>query len=462
MAETVKVKSGDTMSALAKKAGVSLKAFIAANPQITNPNLIRPGQVLNIPGMPGNKKEEAYIANFENPITSQYDPRISINMGIAPVVTTSGGTGSEGGTGGWVKAGTVQTASGPVDVDANGLAADGSKPVAKVKKKVVSVYTDEKTGDVIDVYEDGTEEVRTKGTKIIDAQKAAEAAAAKRLAEKTSAFDILRREFKANGLEFLVTAAEDAIMNEETDAGRLLALRNSDAYKVRFSANAQRIAKGLTALDERAYLAMEDQYQNLMREYGLPESYYAKDTTGKQVGFEQLIANDVSNTELENRLITAQERVIRGAPQITQALKEFYPEITNGDILAYALDPKNALKNIQSKVTAAEIGGAALQSGLTTNLARAEELQKMGVNKASATEGYSAIGAGLQRGSELASIYGESPYSQATAESEVFKLTGAQEARKQRQKVTGLEKATFGGQTGLTGGALARDRAGGI
>ena len=272
----------------------------------------------------------------------------------------------------------------------------------------------------------------------------------------------MRREFKANGLEFLVTAAEDAIMNEETDAGRLLALRNSDAYKVRFSANAQRIAKGLTALDERAYLAMEDQYQNLMREYGLPESYYAKDTTGKQVGFEQLIANDVSNTELENRLITAQERVIRGAPQITQALKEFYPEITNGDILAYALDPKNALKNIQSKVTAAEIGGAALQSGLTTNLARAEELQKMGVNKASATEGYSAIGAGLQRGSELASIYGESPYSQATAESEVFKLTGAQEARKQRQKVTGLEKATFGGQTGLTGGALARDRAGGI
>ncbi len=36
---------------------------------------------------------------------------------------------------------------------------------------------------------------------------------------------------------------------------------------------------------------------------------------------------------------------------------------------------------------------------------------------------------------------------QATAESEIFKLTGEQEARKQRQKVTGLEKATFGGRT---------------
>ena len=119
------------------------------------------------------------------------------------------------------------------------------------------------------------------------------------------------------------------------------------------------------------------------------------------------------------------------------------------------------MEDIKRKVTAAEIGGAALQAGLTTNLARAEELNKYGVDKAEATAGYSTIGAGLQRGSELASIYGENPYTQATAESEIFKLSGAQEARKQRQKVTGLEKAAFGGQTGVSSGALARDRAGG-
>jgi hypothetical protein len=251
-------------------------------------------------------------------------------------------------------------------------------------------------------------------------------------------------------------------MNEETESGRLLALRSSPAYVQRFSANKQRVAKGLSALSEAEYLAMEDQYQELMRQYGLPASYYAKDATGKQVGFEQLIANDVSNLELGDRLMAAQDRVVNANPEVARALKQFYPDITNGDILAYTLDPKNAIKDIQRKVTAAEIGGAALQSGLTANLARAEELQKMGVDKAAATEGYSAIGAGLQRGSELASIYGESPYSQATAESELFKLSGQQEARKQRQKVTGLEKATFGGQSGVTSGALARDRAGGI
>jgi len=221
--------------------------------------------------------------------------------------------------------------------------------------------------------------------------------------------------------------------------------------------------KGLAALSEAEYIKMEDQYQEVMRQYGLPESYWSKDSMGTQKGFEQLLANDVSNTELEDRLMVAQDRVLKSNPEVLKTLKDFYPDIKDGDILAYTLDPKNAIKEIQRKVTAAEIGGAAMQQkGLTTSLSRAEELQKYGVDKAAATEGYSTIGAGLQRGSELASIYGESPYTQATAESEVFKLTGAQEARKQRQKVTGLEKATFGGQTGVTTGALARDRAGGI
>jgi hypothetical protein len=229
----------------------------------------------------------------------------------------------------------------------------------------------------------------------------------------------------------------------------------------RFSANEQRKLKGLTVLNEASYLALEDQYQEVMRHYGLPASYYAKDATGKQIGFEQLIANDVSNVELGDRLMAAQDRVLKANPEVLQALKSFYPDIKNGDILAYTLDPKNAIKEIQRKVTTAEIGGAAARSGLTTNVSDAEYLQRYGVTKETADQGYTTIAGGLQRGSQLASIYGEDPYTQATAEQEVFNVPGAQDARKQRQKITGLEKATFGGQSGLTSGALARDRAGG-
>jgi LysM repeat protein len=47
---TVTVKSGNTLSGIAAKAGVSLASVIKANPQISNPNLIKPGQVIKIPG----------------------------------------------------------------------------------------------------------------------------------------------------------------------------------------------------------------------------------------------------------------------------------------------------------------------------------------------------------------------------------------------------------------------------
>jgi len=48
------VRSGDTMSGIASRLGVSLGALEAANRQVSNPNLIYPGQRLNVPGGGGS------------------------------------------------------------------------------------------------------------------------------------------------------------------------------------------------------------------------------------------------------------------------------------------------------------------------------------------------------------------------------------------------------------------------
>ena len=47
--KTYKVKKGDTLTKIAKAHKVTLKKLIAANPQIKNPDLIHPGDVINIP-----------------------------------------------------------------------------------------------------------------------------------------------------------------------------------------------------------------------------------------------------------------------------------------------------------------------------------------------------------------------------------------------------------------------------
>ena len=275
-----------------------------------------------------------------------------------------------------------------------------------------------------------------------------------------SAYALLLSEFSRYGLEALVTPLQDLIKQGLSGPEFQIALRNTDAYQKRFAGNTDRIKKGLTALSPAEYLALEDGYQSLMRNYGLPASYYAKDSLGTQAGFNKLIANDVSAVELEDRIVTAQKRVLDAAPQVTTALKQFYPDITNGDILAYTLDPEKGLTEIKRKITAAEIGGAALSAGLNTSLIDAEYLRRYGVTAETAKAGYGAIGGGLERGRQLASIYQQPDYTQAIAEEEVFNLPGQTESQQKRKKIIGLEKAEFGGQTGVSSGALSQNRAG--
>ena len=57
----VKVKSGDTLSQIAKKNGVTLKALLGANPSIKNANKIRLGQSIKLPtNMAGSKSSNPY------------------------------------------------------------------------------------------------------------------------------------------------------------------------------------------------------------------------------------------------------------------------------------------------------------------------------------------------------------------------------------------------------------------
>ena len=274
-----------------------------------------------------------------------------------------------------------------------------------------------------------------------------------------SAYDILYNEFNRYGMGSLIEPLKKFIQDGLSKDELTLKLRETPQYQDRFAANALRIKNGFAAIDEATYLDLEDKYQSIMQNYGLPASYYERGALGKQAGFENLIGGNVDPITLEERIIEGQ-KVVKGSKDIKDAIGQFYPGINNSDFLAYVLDPKNALAEIKRKVAAAEIGGSAIQSGLTTNVGRAEELVAQGITKAQAQQGYGTIGGGLQRGSQLASIYGEDPYTQTTAEKEVFGLAGKTEAEKQRKKLTGLEKATFSGQSGISSGALTRDRAG--
>jgi hypothetical protein len=384
-------------------------------------------------------------------------------LGITPAPAKSGGP--TGPTGPAKKVGgptgtPTGTSTGPTGA---------TGPTGPAPRTVVNTYEDPATGDTYAIYSDGTRELLAQGTKLSDAaaeearrallaQQEAALAFEERKREGTSAYALLLSEFDRYGLGVLVEPLKKFIEEGLSPAEFTIRLRDTDAYKKRFAANAQRVAKGLRALSEAEYIGTEDQYQDVMRRYGMPESYYAKGDLGVQSGFERFLAGDVSAVELEDRIQTAQNRVVNSNPEVARALKEFYPGISNGDILAYVLDPANAIEQIKRKVTAAEIGGAAIQSGLKTGMTRAEELAAAGITKAQAQEGFQTVAEVAPRGGVLADIYRQDPYTQTTAEQEVFGLAGSVDAARQRRKLTQLETAAFSGSAGT--GAIARDRAG--
>ena len=73
-----KVKPGDTLSKVAKRNGISLAQLLKANPQITNPDRIQVGQVVNLPDT-STDTTQPLPSNVVGVIT----PKVTTNAGAA-------------------------------------------------------------------------------------------------------------------------------------------------------------------------------------------------------------------------------------------------------------------------------------------------------------------------------------------------------------------------------------------
>ena len=95
-------------------------------------------------------------------------------------------------------------------------------------------------GTVSPFTKTATTATNTAGLKTAE-QIAADAAKAQAQGERQSAYDLLYSQFKLYGLEALVEPLKGLITSGASPAEFTIKLRDSDAYKKRFSANAQRI-----------------------------------------------------------------------------------------------------------------------------------------------------------------------------------------------------------------------------
>lgn len=243
--------------------------------------------------------------------------------------------------------------------------------------------------------------------------------------------------------------------------------RYNAKFNERFSANADRQKAGLSILSPATYLAMEQGYKKTFSQYNLTKF-------NNQAYYNKLIAGDVAVTELSDRVVLAYDRVLNDI-QVSNAFKKFYPSLTVTDIVTGILDPVNQFPELERKVKAAEVGGAALRQNLAaTELASTEDQSKVGysnvsrgtlgsdvlaqqgVTKAEAEAGYAKVADVLPTAEKLSSIYGSTldQYGRLQAEQEVFQ--GLASAKRARERLTATEVATFSGTSGTNQTSLKR------
>ena len=279
------------------------------------------------------------------------------------------------------------------------------------------------------------------------------------------AYALLEEAFRLYGLDSLVPVIRSYMENDLGVEQAKLKLKTETAYKDRFKGNETRRTKGLNVLSESDYLELENDYSETLRSYGLSDYFgVVKDATTRltrQQKMADVIGNNISASEFKDRIKTVVTRVNMADENTKNELRAFY-DITDTDLVKYFLNPAEGSDRLKEKVTAAEISSASIAQGLgKTSLGTAEELARLGIDRAEALAGYSKIAEYLPTSEKLSSIYKEQgiTYNKATGEEEEFK--GLASAKRKRESLKQSEMSSFSASSGMSQFSLKNNTAAG-
>lgn len=266
------------------------------------------------------------------------------------------------------------------------------------------------------------------------------------------AYAILKEAFESYDLGSLVGKIEGYMKRNLGANQARLELVKEPEYLERFDGNVKRLAQGKNAISEARYLELENDYSETLSAYGISDYFgVATDAVtrkARQKKMAEVIGNDISADEFKTRVSTAVGRVKNSDANTKTAFKALYG-IGDTELVKFFLDPKQGADELKIKANAAEISGAASTAGLSgTSLGAAEELARLGVDKAEALTGYGTIAGYLQRSNLLGDIYKESGirYGRDEGEADVFKQNAS--AKRKREMLSGMETASFSGESG--------------
>ena len=176
----------------------------------------------------------------------------------------------------------------------------------------------------------------------------------------------------------LATTLNDALVGGESGTAIAMQIRDTDEYRARFPAMAQRRELNLPAVSEADYLNLERNFRTIMQAAKLPSTFH-----DAPEDFDQLISGDVSPQEFQERVTLAEVARDNASTETRRLLNEFY-DISEGDLTAYYLDPTRAetIFEDRRRMESAGLAAASRQTiGQDLTVGTAEALQAESIQR---------------------------------------------------------------------------------
>jgi hypothetical protein len=260
--------------------------------------------------------------------------------------------------------------------------------------------------------------------------------------------------FDPEDIQSLNAWAWGLIQQDVSEAGILLQLRQRPEYEKRFPGMRVLKETGQAAIDEATYIAYERTFNQLMRTYNMPSSFW-----DDRQDVAEAMRLGVNPVRLERRLRDGYSRVAMAAPEVRQVFAEWFGPDGDTALAMFFIDPNRAEVVLEEAVQTGVIGGIARRHTVNIAKARAERLTQLGVTDAAAEQGFARISA-------LSPLFRESVTEREDLTKEEHGVNEAfdldPQARHDLQRRLGERKATTEGGGGAvftrTGTGLGRSR----
>lgn len=159
-------------------------------------------------------------------------------------------------------------------------------------------------------------------------------------------------------------------------------IRTTPEYKQRFPAMEALGRKG-RSISEAEYIDYERTASGLERRYGIPEGMLMGSVT-------DLLTNEVSASELNDRVLLASSAAIQAPDDVKNTFMDYYG-IGPGGLTAYFLDPDKATPLLEKQYATGIIGTEARRQGVEMDVYGSENLASLGVTQEQAREGFGRV-----------------------------------------------------------------------